>query len=197
LTLRGIACVVGWRVGGEVEQLVLGHARPRVAGDVSHRVAAALAARQTRLAELADRLLGVEQRDVVHLDVLARGDVSLAQRHVALDHLGEGLHLLGRDAAEGELHADHLHVGLALPVDALLEAELDELLFDQIALEEALGLALEVVELALKDRDHVARHVLEDLGILERAPGGGYGNWLHHETSCAGWPGCLGRRCWR
>ena len=41
------------------------------------------------------------------------------------------LHLLRRDPAERQLHADHLHVGLALAVDALLEAELDELVFGQ------------------------------------------------------------------
>ena len=32
-----------------------------------------------------------------------------------------------------------------------------------------LGLGVEVVELALEDRDHVPGHVLEDLGVLERA----------------------------
>ena len=111
----------------------LADARPRVAGHVADRVAAALAAGQPRLAELADRLLRLRQRDVVHLDVLARRDVALVQRHVLLDHVREGLHLLGRDAAEGQLHADHLHVGLALAVDALLEAELDELVLGHVA----------------------------------------------------------------
>ena len=83
--------------------------------------------------------------------------------------VGEGLHLLRRDAAEGQLHADHLHVGLALPVDALLEAEADELLFGELAGEELLGFVVEVVELALDDRDHVARDVLVGLRILQRA----------------------------
>ena len=40
-------------------------------------------------------------------------------------------------------------------------------LLDLLAAEEALGLVVEVVELALEDRDHVPRHVLVDLGILE------------------------------
>ena len=47
----------------------------------------------------------------------------LVQRGPLLDHGAEGLHLLKSDAAEGQLDADHLHVGLALPVDALFEAE--------------------------------------------------------------------------
>ena len=106
---------------------------------------------------------------MVHLDVLARRDVALVQRHVLLDHVGERLHLLRRDAAEGELHADHLHVGLALAVDALLEAELDELVFLGLAREEFRRLGLEVVELALQDRDHVPGHVLEHLWVLQRA----------------------------
>ncbi len=145
------------RVGGQVEQLVRGHARPRVAGHVPHRVPAALAAGEPRLAELPDQLLGLEQRDVVHLDVLARRDVPLAQRHVLLDHLGERLHLLRRDAAEGELHADHLHVRLALAVDALLEAELDELVFLELPAEELRRLRLEVVVLALRGSGSRAR----------------------------------------
>ena len=107
----------------------------------------------------------VGQRHVVHLDVLARGDVALAQRHVLLDHVRERVELVGRHAAERQLDADHLHVGLALAVDALLEAELDELVVLELALQEARGLGVEVVELALEDRDHVPRNVLDHLGF--------------------------------
>ena len=82
--------------------------------------------------------------------------------------LAEGLHLLGRDAAERQLHPDHLHVGLALAVDALLEAEADELVFVQLAGEELLGFVVEVIELALDDRDHVPGDVLVGLRVLER-----------------------------
>ena len=94
---------VGARVGREVEQLVRGDARPGVAGDVAHGVPAALAAGKPRLAQLADRRLDFRQRDVVHLDVLAGGDVALVQRHVLLDDVGELVHLLGCDPAEGSL----------------------------------------------------------------------------------------------
>ena len=110
----------------------------------------------------------VGQRHVVHLDVLPRRDVALVERRVLLDRVGERLHLLGRDAAERQLHADHLDVGLALAVDALLEAEPDELVLGRLAGEELLGLVVEVVELALEDRDDVARDVLADLGIVQR-----------------------------
>ena len=106
--------------------------------------------------------------------------------HVLLDAVGEHLHLLGVDAAEGELHADHLHVGLALAVDALLQAEADELVLLDLAAEVPLGLVVEVVELALEDRDHVPGHVLVDLGVLERAPalrGGADGGRRFHRGS--------------
>jgi hypothetical protein len=160
---------IGAGVGRGVEDLVLGNARPGVAGDVADRVAAALARGEADGGDLTDELLRVGQRDVVDLDVLARRDVALAERGVGLDRVGEGLHLLGVDAAERQLDPDHLHVGLALPVDALLEAEADELVLGRVAAEELLRLVVEVVELALEDRDHVPRHVLVRLGVLERA----------------------------
>ena len=83
--------------------------------------------------DLADELRRVGERDVVDLDVLAGGDVALVQRRVLLDRVGEGLHLLRGDAAHRQLDADHLHVGLALAVDALLQAEADELLLGLLA----------------------------------------------------------------
>ncbi len=59
--------------------------------------------------------------------------------------------------------------GLALAVDALLQAEADELVLGGLTVEELAGLGVEVVELALEDRDHVPGDVLVDLGVLERA----------------------------
>ena len=158
---------VGARVGRGVEQLALADAGPRVTGDVADRVAAALARGQAGVADAAHELLGDRQRHVVHLHVLARRDVALAQRRVLLDGVAEGVHLLGRDAAPRDLDADHLHVGLALAVHALLQAEADELVLGRVAGEELGRLGVEVVELALEDRDHVPRDVLVDLGIGE------------------------------
>jgi hypothetical protein len=76
--------------------------------------------------------------------------------------------VMWRDAAERQLDADHLHVGLPLAVDALPEAEADELVLGRLTRQELLGLVVEVVELALEDRDDVPGHVLADLGVLER-----------------------------
>ena len=104
----------------------------------------------------------------MELEVLAGRDVALAERREVLGDLGEGVHLVGRDAAEWQLDADHLHVGLALAVDALLEPEADELLLRHLALDELVDVGVEVVELALEDRDHVPGHVLVALGVLAR-----------------------------
>ncbi len=137
---RGVAhevAHVGADIRGGVEQLALADAGPRVARHVADGVAAALAAREPRVGQLTDRLGGVAQRDVMELDVLARGDVALVERRVLLHHVGEGLHLLRGDPAEGELHADHLDVGLALAVDALLQPEADELGLGDLTAEEA------------------------------------------------------------
>ncbi len=176
---------VGAGVGRQVEQLVLGDAGPRVPGHVAHGVAAALARGQAGVRQLADRLRGVGQRDVVQLDVLTRRDVPLVERHVRLDHVGEGVHLVGRDAAEGELDADHLDGGLALPVDALLETELDELRLFDVAAQVARRLRVEVVELTLDDRDDVAGDVLANLGVLERSSATADRCGLHGRSQCS------------
>ena len=68
----------------------------------------------------------------------------------------------------GQLDADHLDVGLALAVDALLQAEADELVLGRVAGEVLLRLVVEIVELALDDRDEVPGNVFADLGVLER-----------------------------
>ena len=171
-------------IWGRVEDLVLADAGPGVAGDVADGVAAALARGQAARGEDAQHVGRVLERDVVHLDVLPRRDVALVERHVLLDRVGERLHLLGRDPAERELHTDHLHAGLALAVDALLEPEADELVLGRLTVEELRRLGLEVLELALEDRDDVTGDVLADLRVLEGPrPAGGplalEGGWFH------------------
>jgi hypothetical protein len=58
---------------------------------------------------------------------------------------------------------------LALAVDALLETEADELVLGHLVPHEPGRLGVEVVELALDDRNHVAGDVLIELGVLQRA----------------------------
>jgi len=107
---------------------------------------------------------------VVDLDVLPRGDVAFVERRELLDHVGERVHLVRRDPAHRQLDPDHLDVGLALAVDALLEAKAYELVLGCVAGEELLGLVVEVVELALDDRDDVAGDIAIGLRVLQ-SPG--------------------------
>src|SRR3954451_5860019 len=95
-----------------------------------------------------------------------RIDLPLAAQR-ALVLVREGLKLLRRHAAERQLDADHLDIGLALPVDSLLEAELDERVLGRVAGEELLGLVVEVVEFPLDDRDDVAGDRPVDLRVAE------------------------------
>jgi hypothetical protein len=161
--------------------------RVRVPGDVAHGVAAGLAARQPGAAEDADDLRGIVERDVVVLDVLPRGDMAFHERRVLLGDVGEGVELVRVHAAERQLHADHLARLLTLAVDALLEAEGNERVLSLRAAQEFARSTVEVVELALEDRDDVTRDVLVDLGALERTPAAALGqlsglacrDWLH------------------
>ena len=58
----------------------------------------------------------------------------------------------------------------------------------ELPAQEALGLGVEVVELALEDRDDVAWDVLANLGVLERSLATDGGAGLHgHQCSGIGW----------
>ena len=119
----------------------------------------------------------------MELEVLAGREVTLRERDPPLDDVGQGVHLLGVDPTERQLDANHLPVGLPLAVDALLEAEADELDLFELAAEELPRLGVEVVELALEDRNHVPGDIGTDLGAGERAPGGGCLAGLHRKSS--------------
>ena len=142
--------------------------RVRVAGNVAHRVRTRFARGQAHRAEQAEQRDRLRQREVMELEVLTGRDVTLDERSEALGDVRERVHLVGRDAAEWELDPHHLAVGLALAVDALLQAEADELVLALAPAEEELRALVEVVELLLEDRDDVARDVLEDLRVLAR-----------------------------
>jgi hypothetical protein len=76
--------------------------------------------------------------DEVILDVLAGGEVSSAAGEFVGD-AGELADLRGGEKATGDLAADHLDTGLALAVDAVLEAEGTEFVLGDLAGEELTG----------------------------------------------------------
>ena len=105
----------------------------------------------------------------MHLNALPGGDVPLLEGRIALDDIGEGIKLIGRDAAERHLHADHLHIGLALAVDALGAQHAIELLHRHLAAHEPGRRGVEVGELLLEHRNDMPRHVLVRFGVLKGA----------------------------
>ena len=88
-------------------------------------------------ASSAQRLGGVLELHEVELDVLTGGEVA-PTTGVGLGDVREHLELVGLDLAVGDLHPQHLVVAaLALPVDALVEAEHPEGVVVDLAREEA------------------------------------------------------------
>ena len=112
-------------------------------GDIAHCVAAGLAQRDLVLLQLRPQLRGAVQAHVVNLDVLAGGGVQVAAA-VLIGDIGDAAQLAKCYFAIGNLDADHLHAGLALPVDAAGEAEAAEFLFVDLALVKETDLALQV-----------------------------------------------------
>src|SRR3990170_1820108 len=101
-------------------------------------------------------------RGVKHL-VGAGAGVGVAG--VLLGKDGAGFHLVGGDAAVGELHPDHLRVLLTLAVYAVHQAEGAELIQEAVFIAaEAAALAFEVIELFVQGHEYatgleVGRHV--------------------------------------
>ena len=123
------------------------------------------------LGKQAHHVAGADQVDEVELDVLARGDVAAAQAGVLLGDLAHHVHLLGVDAAVGQLDAHHLLVHLALAVGAHAQAERRELALQRFGVGAvARGLELVVLDLFVeRDEDMPGLEVGRDLWVcLER-----------------------------
>ena len=105
------------------------------AHDVADGVAARLAGGEADRRHQPQDLGRPLELDEVELHVLAGGEVAPAAR-VGLGDVGEGLELLGGDAAVRHLDAEHLVVAaLALAVHALIQAEDAEHVFVDAAVE--------------------------------------------------------------
>ena len=173
---------VGREVRRDVERLLQLHAREGIAGDVADGVAARLAGDEARVAEDAHDVRGVGELDEVDLQVLAGGDVALLERRVLADDVAECLEVPGRERAAGDLDAHHLHVRLALPIDAAHQAVHDELLLGRpLAVEVAGRLRLEVVDLLGDVGQHTLRVVelqllVDGLGTSDDGTGRGAGH---------------------
>ncbi len=148
---------VGSQVGRGVEHLVGAGAGVGAAGDVADRVAARLAGGEAHASQKPHHLRRIVQVHEVKLEVLASGDVAAAVAGVLLGDDRAGLHLVGGDTAIRQFDADHLHVLLALAVDAVHQTEGAELVHKPFLVgAEAAGLALEVLDLLLQGDENAA-----------------------------------------
>ena len=154
----------GAGVGRGVEHFVVGDAGPGVGGDIADGVAAGLARGESDVAEHAEHVGHLVERDEVHLDVLARSDVAFAQGGEGHADFGEAVELIGGDAAHGQLDPVHVNVGLPLSVDALAQAVEHELHLLALLLAERGRFGLEIVEFVVPDRDHDSGRVGSGLG---------------------------------
>ena len=138
--------------GADVEHLVGTGARQVAALDVADGVAARLPRGEAHRRQVAHDCGDLLQRDEVELDVLASGDVAPAAA-VGVGDVAHHVELLGRDRPVGDLHPDHLVVAaLALPVDAVVEAEDPEDVLLELAAEVALELDLELLDIGADRR---------------------------------------------
>ena len=114
---------IGGEVGRGVKHFVRADAGGGGADHIADGVAASLAGGEADCAQQSQRGRGLLQGDVVELDVFAGGDMALAEGGVLFADFGQGVQHIGRGDAAGQFDADHLHVGLALAVHALAQAE--------------------------------------------------------------------------
>ncbi len=124
-----------------VGDLVGGDARIRVGRDIADAIARGLDGVHLDIGQLVENVGHVLQLRPVELDVLARGEMAVAAI-VFLGDVGELAHLLRRQRAVGNRHAQH--IGVKLEIEAVHQAERLELLFVQRARKAALDLTAEL-----------------------------------------------------
>jgi len=124
-----------------VEVLVGGDAGKGFGGDVAHAVSGGLDGVHIVLGQPVEDVRHALQFDPVELDVLPRGEVPVTAVVLAGD-VRQGAHLLGRQGAVGDGHAQH--VGVLLQVQAVLQAQRQELLLAQLVGQAPLYLVAEL-----------------------------------------------------
>ena len=110
--------------------IVGGHPGESLGGDVAHAVAGGLDGVHVDGGQAFEDVRHLGQFDPVELHVLARGEVAVATVEIPGD-AGQGTQLRRAQGAVGDRHAQH--VGVLLQVQAVLQAQGQELFFAQLA----------------------------------------------------------------
>ena len=170
----------------DVEHLVGAGAGEVAPLHVAHGVAAGLARRQADRGHVAQQRGDALELDEVELDVLPGRDVAPPAR-VLVGEVAAHVELLGGEGAVRHLDAHHLVVAaLALPVDAVVEAEDAEAVLVELAVEVEAEHALELLDVgeglrldgagADLSRDRLAHGGLLQDGRGGRSGGGAKGS---------------------
>ncbi len=155
-----------FRPGARIDHFVGRHARELVGGDVADAVARGLDAVHLDRGELAQDLGRVLELDPVELDVRPRREVPVAAVVLARDH-GQHAQLVAAKVAVR--NRDAVHVGVALHVQAVLQAQRAELFFAQFARQPATHL-VSVLRDAFVDDRLVVLVVLIHAWLHRRSP---------------------------
>jgi len=92
----------------------MGGAGKRIGGDVAHAIAARLDAMHLDLGKCAQHVRDVDKLDPVELQILPRGEMTVAAIPPPADH-GELAQLTGRQHAIG--NGDAQHIGVQLQIE--------------------------------------------------------------------------------
>src|SRR5215472_2479442 len=128
----------------DVEFFFTANSGERASGHVANRVAASFARGEPDAFQFAQYPGDIFDCDPMVLNVLTRGDVAHGAR-VFLGDIAEFGELLSREAAAGQLDADHVRVGAANAVDAVLQADRLKDLGIELAAPVLVDLRVEVV----------------------------------------------------
>ncbi len=113
------------RMGGDIKTLRRAETGIGASGDVANHVAAGFTGRDPHFGQPAHDVGGFFELNEVELDVLTRGDVADAVC-VLLGQIRQADHLFRGQDAERNLDSQHLDAALALPVNPVPQAGLEE-----------------------------------------------------------------------
>ena len=134
-----------FRVGRHIEHFALAHSGQMARRHITHRVGAGFTCGQSHCRQLAHHLRHVLKLHEMQLNVLTRRDMA----HAGGKLVGQFSHasqLIGRQTAEWNFDPEHLHAGLPLTIDAVLQAEGLEDVGREIAGQHTLSFGLECLD---------------------------------------------------
>ena len=105
-----------------IHMLTRTHARQRTSGDITYGIATGFASGQSGCGQMAKYRRRMLERNIMHLDVLACGDMHDVMAGMLLQHIGDHVQLGRIQASSRKLDAHHVDTFLPLAIDTHLQA---------------------------------------------------------------------------